>query len=192
MSFNSCATYRAIVDNALREHGIAKRRVAEETTAKEAAERELAAITEAVVTAANVAQAVQQTAHTRIAAVVTRCLAAVFDDPYTFEINFEKKRGRTEPQLLFKRRGLVLEDPHNEAGGGVVDIAAFALRVAAVIMGRPRVRPVLLLDEPFRFVSEEYIPRVRELLEELSVELDLQIIMITHINELKCGTVIQL
>ena len=78
----------------------------------------------------HLAQAVQQQAHQKISEVVSFCLSAVFDDPYQFHIVFERKRGRTEAHLRFQRRGLDL-DPLTASGGGAVDVAAFALRVAA-------------------------------------------------------------
>lgn len=138
-----------------------------------------------------VAQSVQQQAHDRIAGVVSRCLEAVFDEPYQFRILFEQKRGRTEARLVFEREGLAL-DPLAASGGGVVDVAAFALRLSCLLLARPPLRRVLLLDEPFKFVSEQYRERVRLMLEKLAEDLDLQIIMVTHIEELKTGTIIDL
>src|ERR1700748_1657063 len=56
----------------------------------------------------HLAQAVQQQAHQKIAEVVTSCFEAVFDDPYSFHIEFERKRGKTEARLKFKRGGLTV------------------------------------------------------------------------------------
>jgi len=140
----------------------------------------------------SVAQMVQQEAHQQIAAVVTRGLQTVFDEPYTFRIDFEKKRGRTEAKLIFERDGLEL-DPLSSSGGGVIDVAAFTLRVACLLLSRPAVRPVLLLDEPFKNVSKTngYLDRIPQLLEGLCEDLGIQIIMVTHIDELKVGTVVE-
>lgn len=138
-----------------------------------------------------VAQSVQEQAHKRISAVVTRCLAAVFDDPYQFRIKFEQKRGKTEASLLFVREGVEL-DPLTASGGGAVDIAAFALRVACVVMARPAVARVLVMDEPFKFLSAQYRDRARLMLETLSTDLGVQIVMVTHIEELKTGEIVEL
>lgn len=138
------------------------------------------------------AQAVQQRAHQKIAEVVTSCLEAVFDDQcYAFHIQFERKRGKTEAKLRFKRGKLDL-DPLNSTGGGVVDVAAFALRVACLVLHRPRLSKILLLDEPFKFVSQQYRANVRAMLERLASDLDMQIIMVSHIDELETGRVIEL
>jgi len=48
----------------------------------------------------------------------------------------------------------------------------------------PRSRPVLMLDEPFRYLSTGLLPRAGEMLKQISSELDLQIIMVTHAEEL--------
>lgn len=137
------------------------------------------------------AQEIQEKAHEKIASVVTKCLAAVFDDPYGFEITFERKRGRTEATLSFTK-GVKHYDPLKEVGGGVVDVASFALRVAALVLSRPRLQRVLFLDEPFKMLSKEYSGRVADLLETVASEMEIQIIMVTHNNNLACGKVIQI
>jgi len=137
------------------------------------------------------AQAVQQKAHERIAHVVSSCLSAVFDDPYEFHIEFERKRGRTEASLRFRRRGLEV-DPLTASGGGVVDVAAFALRIACLVMHRPRLSRVLIMDEPFKFVSAQYQEGVRTMLEQISQEMKVQIVLVTHDLNLATGKVLEL
>lgn len=139
----------------------------------------------------HLAQAVQQQAHERISRVVSSCLSAVFDRPYEFRIQFERKRGRTEARLLFVRDGLEVS-PLDAAGGGMIDVAAFALRVACLVLHRPKLSRVVILDEPFRFVSEQYQGNVRSMLEQLSREMKIQIIFITHNTDLVTGKVISL
>ena len=138
-----------------------------------------------------VAETIQEEAHDRIAGVVSRCLAAVFDEPYEFKIQFERIRGRTEARLLFVRDGQAI-NPIDSSGGGVVDVAAFALRISCLMLARPACRRVVVLDEPFRFVSADRRGAVRGVLEELSKDLGIQMIMITHIDELRVGNVIDL
>ncbi len=151
----------------------------------------LATLQEAQALAQHVAQMVQEQVHNRIASVVTRSLEAVFDEPYTFKLKFEQKRGRTEAVLLFERDGMEV-DPMSAAGGGVVDVAAFALRLSCLLLSRPPVRRLMILDEPFKFVSAEYRQRIRQLVETLAKEMQVQFIMVTHIKELKMGKVVEL
>lgn len=162
-----------------------------ERAALRTAEADTAAARTALALAQQVAMSVQEQAHRQIADVVSRSLEAVFDEPYEFRIRFEQKRGRTEASLVFARDGVDV-DPLTASGGGVVDVAAFALRLSALLLSRPPVRRLLVMDEPFRFVSVEYRERVGMLLERLADELDFQFIVVTHMEELKTGTIIQL
>lgn len=138
-----------------------------------------------------IAEDVQNKAHEQIAKTVSNCLSCVFDDPYEFKIVFDKKWNRTDASLVFVRDGEEYNPVHS-SGGGAVDVAAFALRVACVVMSKPPLRRVLLLDEPFKFVSRQYRNKVREVLEIISKEMDVQIIMVTHIEELQAGNVVNL
>lgn len=138
-----------------------------------------------------VALQVQAQAHENISGVVSRCLSTVFEEPYAFKLKWERQRGRTEVAMVFERDGVEV-DPMSAAGGGVVDVAAFALRLACLMLHKPATRKCMVLDEPFKFVSADNRHRVRQMLEDLARELDVQFIMVTHIDELKCGTVLEL
>lgn len=138
-----------------------------------------------------VAKTVQQHVHDQIAGLVTKCLEVVFEEPYTFRIVFEKKRGKTEARLSFERNGEEF-DPTWEAGGGVLDVAAFALRLACLLLVRPPARKVLILDEPFRCVDEVRLERVKELLLTLATDTGVQFILVTHEEGLKAGKVIRI
>ena len=137
-----------------------------------------------------VAATVQQMAHGQIASVVSRCLEAVFDDPYEFRIDFVEKRGRTEAKMLFVRNGEPV-DPMLASGGGVVDVAAFAARVACLLLSRPARRRLLVLDEPFRFVSRDLRPRVKGLIETLADEMQVQFVVVTHDVQLATGKIVE-
>lgn len=165
--------------------------VKDEKKAVRAAVQRLNDLEEARTLLQAVVQQVQQQVHRRIASVVTRSLASVFDEPYEFVIHFEQKRGKTEAELKFLREGLEV-DPLSASGGGVVDVAAFALRLSCLMLARPPLARVVVLDEPFKFVSREFLPRVASLLEVLAEELKVQIVMVTHIQELRVGDVVVL
>ena len=123
------------------------------------------------------AQIVQQEAHVAISNVVTRCLA-LFDDPYTFHIDFERKRGKTEANLKFIREGMELDDPLEQAGGGCVELAAFALRLACLILQRPPLRRIIVADEPFKCIrGKQNRDRIRDMLVSLSKELEVQFLL---------------
>jgi DNA repair exonuclease SbcCD ATPase subunit len=172
---------------------LAKSNFEQEKQTLEQAKGKLRSVEEARDLVQEVAQKLQQAVHNQIAGIVSLGLKTVFSEPYTFKINFEKKRGRTEAQLIFERDGMEL-DPISAAGGGVIDVAAFTLRVACLSLSKPALRPILILDEPFKNVSKTkgYLDQIPLLLEKLAEEMGLQIIMVTHIEELKVGKVIDL
>lgn len=146
---------------------------------------------EALAVAKVVSQQIQTMVHAQINGVVSRCLEAVFDEPYEFKIIFETKRSKTEARMVFIRDGKEY-DPLSSCGGGVVDVAAFALRVAAITLSRPQGRLLLVMDEPFKFVSRMYRSRVKAMLDTLARDMGFQFIMVTHIDEFRTGNIIEI
>lgn len=184
--------YQQQLNDFAAEHRAATAAVKTEQDTLTAAENALDAHHGARTIIQSVASAIQQEAHSRVAGVVSRCLSTVFGpDAYEFRIEFEEKRGRTEARLVFVRDGMELS-PMTAAGGGAVDVASFALRLAALMLSRPSVRKCLVLDEPFKHLSREYRPRMAELLLELAAELGMQFVVVTHDPDLACGKVVKL
>lgn len=139
-----------------------------------------------------IARNMQERAHKQISKVVTKCLQSSFGDAYEFKILFEEKRGKTDARPVFIKDGNET-DPMDGSGGGVVDLAAFALRVSSLVLCRPQRRKLLLLDEPFRFVSREYRPAASKILKTISKDLGVQILLVTHSRKLlRIGKVIKI
>lgn len=184
---------RQRLDRLMADYEHARRTVRVERAALVAAQAEQDAAVEGQRVLQEVATAVQQEAHRQIASVATRCLAAVFpDDRHEFQVLFEKKRGRTEARLAFNKDGREV-DPQSEAAGGMIDVAALALRLSAILMRRPALRKLLVLDEPFRFVNgEENQERAGALIETLARDLEFQFIIVTDDDWLKVGKVVEL
>lgn len=188
---NTLTSYRSALNAKLAELAVVDRQVSDERKALRSNRREQQYIREALALAQAVAKRIQEEAHRRVSDIVTRSLAAIFDEPYEFRILFEEKRGRTEARLVFYREGVEF-DPMDAAGGGVVDVAAFALRLSCILLSQPPLQRIMVLDEPFRFVSAEYRPRVAALLMSLAKELGCQFIIVTHQEEMRIGKVVEL
>jgi hypothetical protein len=140
--------------------------------------RRTTAIEEARQIVQQVAHTLQQRAHEKVASVVTCCLASIFDNPYKFKVRFDCKRGKTEAVMTFTRDNKKYDDPLNEIGGGVVDIAALALRLSCVMLSKPIKRRLLILDEPLRNVRGiGNRRRVRKMLVKLAEDLEFQFIL---------------
>lgn len=188
---NDC---RAGLDRLLAEYAHAKRRVKEEKAALAEARESLRVALEAQALVQGVAEAVQNEVHRQVSGVVSRCLEAVFgEDAYALKIVFEKKRGKTEAGLTFERGGLVLDDPPNEGGGGQVDVAAFALRLACLVLSRPKKRLLIVADEPFKNINGEvYQERAGRMIQALARDMGVQFIIVSDDDWLKVGRVIEL
>jgi len=141
--------------------------------------------------AQSVASSMQAQCFDQFAAVVTKCLATAIGSRYKLQLNYTQKAGKTQVELLLKD-GEELLDPMDDTGGGVVDIVSFALRIAAMVMKKPASRSLFILDEPFRFLSEEHREAAQRLVQELADELDCQFLIVTHMEELMCGKVIRI
>lgn len=153
--------------------------------------QELTALHELQQLTQHIAASCQQRVHKQICEVVSACLAAIFPNPYTFHIRFVSKRGRTEAVPVFARNGSEVA-PLDAAGGGVVDVSVFALRLASIVSASPSIRRVLVLDEPWRFVAKALRPKLATMVETLSKKMKCQIILTTHETEFKMGTVVNL
>jgi len=131
-----------------------------------------------------VAQDTQSQLKIHVEDIVQLALDAIFPDKYTFEIQFNIAYGKTTAELVFisKQSGHIV-DPMIASGGGVVDVCSFALRLACWTLSRG-IDKVIILDEPFRFLSKNLQERAGQLLKELSLKLGIQIILTTHLDAL--------
>lgn len=142
-------------------------------------EKELKTFEQALYIVKEVGLQTQSQLQFHISNIGTMALDSIFPEPYALKAEFVERREKTECDLYFEREGCIL-DPLAASGGGAVDVAAFALRVTSWAMERPRSRNTLMLDEPFRYLSDCYLPEAGEMVKQLSKELGIQIILITH------------
>jgi DNA repair exonuclease SbcCD ATPase subunit len=141
----------------------------------------LIAIDEAHAFLQKVAKETQEHLKYHIEDLVNLAIDTVFPDRYSFCIDFEIKRGQTEGHIfLLKDKHPI--DPMGDSGGGIVDITAFALRIAAWTLGKTD--NVILLDEPYRFISKDLQPLAVQILKTLSDKLKLQFVIVTHNKEI--------
>jgi DNA repair exonuclease SbcCD ATPase subunit len=131
-----------------------------------------------------IAQDTQSQLKFQIEDIVNLALETCFPNEYKFQLQFNIARGKTDAELVFvsQKTGRPI-DPMNASGGGVVDITSFALRIASYVLEQGTDN-VIILDEPMKFVSKDLQVRVGDILKTLSEKLNLQILMVTHINEM--------
>ena len=125
------------------------------------------------------ADAVQKEVVDTISNLISMALADIFPDPYECVIHTGIKRNATEASILFEKGGMLLE-PKDAVGGGPIDVASFAGRVAFVHLSGDR--RTIIGDEPFKFVSRDLLDRCPEMLKTLTA-LGHQFILISHLPE---------
>jgi len=130
----------------------------------------------------NLAQKTLGQVSTQIGQLVTDAIYAVFDNPYSFKIEFVNRRNQTECDL-YVTRNEIDRHPLESNGGGLADIISSALRSTFLVLSE--IRPVLVLDEPFKFLSEDLQSYCCVMLKTISDQLGIQIIMVSHLNEMK-------
>lgn len=120
----------------------------------------------------------------RIEQTVTAALQAVFgEEGLAFEIRLGERAGvPTAEWQVVSLYGdqLVVGDPQDSRGGGVVDVVSLALRLALLELSRPKPEGPLLLDEVGKHVSSAFAPNVAIFLKEYARKTGRQIVLVTH------------
>jgi hypothetical protein len=131
-----------------------------------------------------VAKQTQDELEYRITEPVSLAQAVIYENPYKQIADFQlTARGMTECHLLFERNDQRMK-PSDASGGGPIDVASYGLRLSSLSLTRPKPRNVLLLDEPLKWLHKKRLPMARQMLKETSEGPEIQIIMVTHLEEL--------
>jgi DNA repair exonuclease SbcCD ATPase subunit len=126
------------------------------------------------------ADQVQQEVIGTISNLISMALADIFPNPYACNIQTGVKRNAMEAKIVFEKDGLEVE-PKDAIGGGPIDVASFAGRVAFLHLSGDS--KVLIADEPFKFVSRNLLDKCPEMLKTLT-QLGHQFILISHLPEI--------
>lgn len=124
----------------------------------------------------------QHAAQEQIEMLVTRGLQVIFDSDTSFHVVQSVKASRPQVDFLIRSTmdGKVVETSVMDSrGGGVASVVGFLLRLVVLLLGRKQ-GALLVLDETFGMVSEDYEPRVAEFLRELVDKTGVQVLMVTH------------
>jgi DNA repair exonuclease SbcCD ATPase subunit len=126
----------------------------------------------------------------RVQSLVDQGLKRVFGPEYDFKVRSELTGKQVKTRFYVINRGLEL-NLLESVGGGIADVVSFLLRIVLLVLKRPVQRKVLILDEPFKWVSAGHMTSLADLITELSETLKLQIIFVTHRPELiEAGTTV--
>ncbi len=118
----------------------------------------------------------------RMAGLITYGLKTIFEDQkLTFVPRINQKGGKIYIELKTLNDGI--ETSVKSMGGSVAVIESFLLRVLCLI--KKNLAQLMLLDETFAAVGEEYIPNTGKLVKELSKKLNLDVLLVTHQKDFK-------
>lgn len=110
--------------------------------------------------------------------LITHAIQSIYDYPYIFELKFENKRNNIEIRPIVKKGKTELM-PKDDMGGGILDIIALGFQIILWYLQSPQSRPILFLDEPFKFLGS-YSRKAGFVLKYLSKYFNLQIILTSH------------
>lgn len=133
-----------------------------------------------------VALETQENLRFRISSLISLAISSVFgEDAPKFDIQFEHKNNRVVAQLFLVDGEENQYDPLDDCGGGLADVCAFALQICFWSLQTPQSRNTLILDEPLKWLKGGDLPiKGAEMIKQLSTKLGLQIIMVSHSEEL--------
>lgn len=125
----------------------------------------------------------REQAKQQIESLVTKCLQFVFETDIEFLVELEELRGKSSAEfyVINRTEDITLKTkPELSRGGGVVDIVSLALRIAFLQTHKPKIQGPLILDEPAKHVSDDFIFNVSDFLKQTTEMFNRQIIMVTH------------
>lgn len=125
----------------------------------------------------------REQARQAIEGLVTHSLRNIFGPDFGFRIELKEAGGRPQAEFYVTSAlaGERLETrPEHSRGGGVVDVVSLGLRIAMLETYRPALDGPLVLDEPAKHVSDDYIQPVAAFLRAVASHFGRQVLMVTH------------
>ena len=128
----------------------------------------------------------REAARNRLEELGTMALQYSLGPDYKMVIDMpQTKKKPTAEVYVLHLPTLLKTNPESENGGGVVDILSFAMRfIVLQSMSDPVIDGPIIMDEPFKMVSSEYVPMLIDFMKKIAEDFDRQIIVVTHNNDL--------
>ena len=169
-------------EEAKAQRDLLKKQLAEKTARLESVEKSIEHHEQAKWVLNEVVKQTQLNFKEQVEALVTMAIGSVFDRPFEFKLEFNEKPSKMEIQPLIVE-GENEYIPKLEMGGGIIELVSVAFRIVLWSLSDPQPRNTIILDEPVRMLGS-LAERFAEFLTQISGELGLQVILITHEEEL--------
>jgi len=117
--------------------------------------------------------------------VVTNALQTIYGDEFNFQLEFGR-RGNLQ-EVYFKIINSTLSESHDiedVTAGGEIDVIALALKIVILELYQKVNKSPLISDEPFKFISLEYVDAAGKFIQMLNEKMNRQIILVTHKQKL--------
>jgi hypothetical protein len=116
----------------------------------------------------------------KMAGLITYGLKSVFDDQdLSFVPDILKKNDKVHIEL--NTHNGKIEGDYSSFGGSVAVLESYLLRILCML--KQNLARLMLLDETFAAVGEEYLANVGKLVSELSKKLNIDVLLVTHQKE---------
>jgi DNA repair exonuclease SbcCD ATPase subunit len=132
---------------------------------------------------AEVSKQIQIETKSRIEKLITLALRSVFEREFTFKMKLEHKANKIYAIPTIIEGGEEFNNLKEDLGGSMVDIVSLAMKIVLWSMESPQRRNLFIVDEPFRFTGR-LVKKAGYMLKYLSKELNFQVIIVTHDDEL--------
>lgn len=130
-----------------------------------------------------VSRTTQDEIKARIEHLITLAIRSVFEREFTFKLVLQNKNNRVYaiPTIIDGEHEFT--DIKEDLGGGMIDIISLAFKIVLWSLESPKKRNIFIVDEPFRFTGK-LVKKAGYMLKYLSKELNFQVIMVSHDDEL--------
>ena len=116
------------------------------------------------------------------ASLVTEALSSIFEKDIRFKINLYSYRNEPAIDISVIEDELEI-DPQKSCGGGLNDIISFVIKIIFIHLKKSS--KIIILDEPLKFLSRDYIEQSSNFIRDISKRLNIQIILVSHKPDLE-------
>lgn len=168
------------IDRGLGARELLERQLAEAGTRQSNALEEMKLLENVVALLAALQETWKERFQAAIGQIVSEGLAGVFGEKLELVCEIGQSGDRPTARFAVRdSRGLETEIM-DARGGGLVNVVSFLLRVLVLLSARPAMRRLLVLDESFNNVSEEFLAPLVTLIRRICEDGQVQMVLITH------------
>ena len=114
--------------------------------------------------------------------LVTEALSSIFEKDIRFQIKLYSYRNEPAIDVSVIENNLEI-DPQKSCGGGLNDIISLVIKIIFIHLKKSS--KIIILDEPLKFLSRDYIEQSSNFIRDISKRLNIQIILVSHKPDLE-------